>query len=214
MNIKFVRSSKWALPAVAGLVLLAGCGTQDGSNPVGSAVPTTSSEAPEPGGTDASAAQIKAAGIAPCPTSATPSPGSHGLPDLTLACLGEGPAVNLAGLAGKPYVINVWASWCGPCRAEVPIMASIYRQSKGQLGFLGIDMADDRVAALEFAGTTNMGFPSVMDPDSKIRAGLGIVGVPTTLFVKADGTVAGRVNEVTSEDQLKQLISDNLQVTL
>lgn len=93
-------------------------------------------------------------------------------------------------------------------------MASIYRQSKGQLGFLGIDMADDRVAALEFAGTTNMGFPSVMDPDSKIRAGLGIVGVPTTLFVKADGTVAGRVNEVTSEDQLKQLISDNLQVTL
>ena len=209
-----MNMNKWVAGAVALVagVGLAGCGTQDGANPAGSAIPTASTEAPEPGGTDASIAQIKAAGIAPCPVSAGAV--SHDLPDLTLACLGEGPVVNLAKLTGKPYVINVWASWCGPCRTEVPIMASIYRQSKGRLGFLGIDMADDRVAALEFARTTDMGFPSVMDPDSKIRAGLGIVGVPTTLFVKADGTIAGRVNEVTSEDQVKQLISDNLQVQL
>lgn len=203
----------FAVP-LAGVLFLAGCGTQDGSNPAGSALPSQSVSVSTSGDTSASAEQIRAAGLAPCPPSSSAAPIAQGLPDLTLECLAEGPAVNLAGLRGKPYVINVWASWCAPCRTEVPILTSVYEQANGQTGFLGIDMADDRVAALDFAGVSRMKFPSVMDPESKIRAGLGIAGVPTTLFVAADGKVAGRVNQITSEGQLKDLIKQYLQVSV
>ena len=68
----------------------------------------------------------KAAGIADCPRSdsdvaAVPS----GLPDVVLPCLGGGREVRLAGLRGKPMMINVWAQWCGPCREEAPYLAEV-----------------------------------------------------------------------------------------
>lgn len=202
-----------SLVAVSAL-MIAGCGgTQDGSNPAGDPI-APSSAAPVPGNTEgASAADIAAANLVPCPASDPAVPArSDGLPDLTLACLGEGPAVRLAGVRGMPMVVNVWASWCGPCRDELPMTGDFYRKHRAQVQFLGIDLADDRTAALQMAGQTAMTFPSVQDPDSQVRAGLKIVGVPATLFVRPDGTIAGRAGVVTSEAELAALIEKYLQV--
>jgi cytochrome c biogenesis protein CcmG/thiol:disulfide interchange protein DsbE len=109
-------------------------------------------------------------------------------------------------------VVNVWASWCGPCREELPMMGEFYRKHRSQVAFLGIDLADDRTAALRMAAQTSMTFPSVQDPDSQVRAGLRIVGVPATLFVRPDGTISGRTGVVTSQAELAELIERYLQV--
>ena len=73
-------------------------------------------------------------------------------------------------------------------------MGEFYRAHSDQVRFLGIDLADDRQAALAMAAQTKMTFPSVQDPNSEVRAGLRVVGVPTTLFVRPDGSIA-RANE-------------------
>ena len=198
---------------VAAVALLSGCGTQDGSNPAGSTIPTTS-ETPQQGNTEgASPEQIQSARLDDCPASDPNVPTrADGLPDLTLACLGRGDAVRLAGVRGTPMVVNVWASWCGPCRDELPMMGAFYRAHGDQVRFLGIDLADDRQAALAMAAATKMTFPSVQDPKSEVRAGLRVVGVPTTLFVRPDGSIAGRTGVVTSEAELVTLIDKYLQV--
>ncbi len=203
-----------AVPAIASVcLLLAGCGTQDGSNSAGTALPS-----PEPstqiGNTEgANQDQIEASRLDACPASdANVAARADGLPDLILPCLGRGNAVRLAGVRGKPMVVNVWASWCGPCRNELPMMGSFYRTHGDQIRFLGIDLADDRQAALAMAAETKMTFPSVQDPKSQVRAGLRVVGVPTTLFVRPDGSIAGRSGVVSSEAELAALIDQYLQV--
>lgn len=201
--------------AITAALALAACGAQDGSNPAGSAIPTASGSAVVGNTEGATAADVQAADLEPCPTSdPNVAPRADGLPDLTLACLGKGDPVRLAGLRGKPMVVNVWASWCGPCKEELPMMGEFYRANSASLSFLGIDMADDRVAALAMAGRTKMTFASVQDPNSQVRAGLRVVGVPTTLFVRADGTVAGRAGVVSSRAELAELVEKYLGVTV
>lgn len=202
--------------ALAGVLFVSGCAAQDGSQPAGSALPMIETTAPAPGTSDGAGAELIAeANVADCPVSdPRMQPVANGLPQLTLSCLGQGPDVDLAGIRGKPYVVNVWASWCGPCRDELPLMGELYRANQDQVGFLGIDMADDQIAALEMAATTNMSFPSVQDPESTIRAGLAVAGVPTTVFMRADGTIAGRTNIVTSKKELVALISQYLEVEI
>jgi len=93
-------------------------------------------------------------------------------------------------------------------------MGEVYRANRDEVGFLGIDMADDQIAALGMAAQTNMSFPSVQDPESTIRAGLSVAGVPTTVFMRADGSIAGRTNIVTSKDELAALIEQYLGVDI
>lgn len=218
VKVKLVSS------AVAGavvLVLVSACSTpQSGSvgTPVesGSGQPTASASAVPAEASKASAREIAQANLHPCPPSdkAIESvPG--GLPDVTLACLGEGPEVDLAGLRGRPLVVNVWASWCGPCRAELPILGAVSEQTRGKIDFLGVNVSDTRKSGLEMAGTYKMRFPSVFDPTFASRQGLRVSGVPLTLFVRPSGTIAYRHNgPITSEDQLKQLIASSLGVTV
>ena len=177
------------------MLSVAACGVEDGSAPAGSSLPTVdSSDAPLPGTTSgASGTDVTAAGLEPCPNSDPSVPAkADGLPDVTLPCLGRGPQVRLAGLRGLPMVITVWASYCAPCVNELPVIGDIARRGAGSVQFLGVDLADARVAALKMAVNTHMGFASVQDPRSLIRAGLRVVGPPTTIFVRPDGTVAGR----------------------
>jgi cytochrome c biogenesis protein CcmG, thiol:disulfide interchange protein DsbE len=199
--------------AVASL-FLAGCGAQDGSNPAGTSIPTVEQSSGPVGNTEgASPDQIQGSRLEDCPASDASIPArADGLPDLTLPCLGRGDAVRLAGVRGKPMVVNVWASWCGPCKQELPMMGAFYRAHGDQVRFLGVDLADDRQAALALAANTKMTFPSVQDPESQVRAGLKVVGVPTTLFVRPDGSIAGRASVISSDAELAALIEKYLQV--
>jgi cytochrome c biogenesis protein CcmG, thiol:disulfide interchange protein DsbE len=95
----------------------------------------------------------------------------------------------LAKLEGHPVVVNQWASWCGPCRAEFPLFADAVVEHAGKVAFLGIDFNDDRDAAAEFLRELPPGFASISDPKGEASRSLGGGRVaPTTFFIGRDGT--------------------------
>src|SRR4051794_7234280 len=134
---------------------------------------------------------VAKAALDPCPASTATHP-HKALPDLTLPCLGHGPAVHLSGLTGTPTVVNIWGSWCGPCQAETRYLSSVYDAAKGKVRFLGVDTEDDPKSALDFAPHVSppMHYPQVFDKDKKLLIGLNLPSaVPTTVFVASSGRV-------------------------
>jgi cytochrome c biogenesis protein CcmG, thiol:disulfide interchange protein DsbE len=93
----------------------------------------------------------------------------------------------LGQLRGTPVVVNIWASWCGPCRQEAPHLAAAARRFGTRVQFLGIDIQDQRPPAQEFIRDFGWPYPSVFDPTSGIQHGLGLVGQPVTLFFDRAG---------------------------
>jgi cytochrome c biogenesis protein CcmG, thiol:disulfide interchange protein DsbE len=157
------------------------------------------------------------AGIEPCPrTSAKVEPIADGLPDITLSCLGGGRDVHLSGLRGSPTVVNLWAQWCGSCRSEAPLFQRLHSQAGERVRIIGIDYDDPQAdQAIAFAGELGMTYPQLADSDTLLRAWIGVPGLPVTVFVEADGTVAGwQFGPIDSYDKLTQLVSDNLGVSL
>jgi len=159
--------------------------------------------------------QIKAdAGIEAC------EPGDAddgGLPDLTLPCLGGGEDVDLSTLRG-PLVVNLWASWCKPCRAEMPALAAFYQQYGDQVPVLGIDYSDTQTGpALELAKKSKVTYPLLADPGGDLSADDPVPvlrGVPYLLFLDADGDLTTVPGGVDSVDELVDLVQEHLGVEL
>ena len=93
----------------------------------------------------------------------------------------------LGGLKGKPVVVNFWASWCGPCRAEAPVLAQLSRQYDGKVQFVGVDVADQPGAARAYIRKYGWTYPSVADPTYEIRRGFGLLGQPDTILYDSSG---------------------------
>jgi cytochrome c biogenesis protein CcmG/thiol:disulfide interchange protein DsbE len=139
---------------------------------------------------DELAAAKASAGILDCPAPGSPASGDDTLPDLTLECLGGGRPVDLSTLTGTPTVINVWASWCVPCRKELPLLARAHREYDGAVQFIGLDYKDsDPDRAIELARASGVTYPLVADPDETTKAALKVVALPQTVFVDAQGTM-------------------------
>lgn len=82
--------------------------------------------------------------------------------------LEPGAQIRLSDYRGKVVVINVWGSWCGPCRAETPQLEKVFEQTRSSgVQFLGIDVRDDRVAAQDFVRDRRVGYPSIYDPPGR-----------------------------------------------
>jgi thiol-disulfide isomerase/thioredoxin len=96
----------------------------------------------------------------------------------------------LGQLKGTPVVVNIWASWCGPCREEAPDLASASRTYGSRVQFLGVDILDSRSSARFFMAEFGWTYPSVFDPSAAVRNGLGFVGQPDTVFYDAEGGIA------------------------
>jgi thiol-disulfide isomerase/thioredoxin len=108
------------------------------------------------------------------------------LPDLELPCFtGEQP-VRLTGLRG-PAVINLWASWCEPCREELPAMQRLADRTAGRLTVLTVDTGDRRDAAASFAAAKDVSLPTLYDRERKLASALGRITLPVTVFVDASG---------------------------
>lgn len=186
-----------------------------------SAGPSDTAEKPTFGGSSASVpradelAKAKAAaGIEDCPETKMTPPRLKGMPALTLDCLGGGIPVRLAGLDGKPTVINLWASWCGPCREELPLLAKAHRELGDRVQILGIDFADDAPdLAIKLAANSGVTYPLIADPTSLLKVDLLVVGLPQTVFVNARGTIVAMERRAyRSYDDLTAAISQHLGV--
>ena len=115
--------------------------------------------------------------------------------------------VSLASLRGRPVVVNFWASWCVPCRKEMPALEAVDRQGRGRVAFVGVNDQDGRRAALEFVAETQVSYPSGYDPEGKVAASYGLFGLPTTLFISAQGRLLERRTGAITQQELRTTIA-------
>lgn len=125
----------------------------------------------------------------------------------------DGAAFDLADLRGHVIVINVWGSWCGPCRAETPDLVRVAQETSARgVRFVGIDTRDNRAAAKAFARTYGVPYPSVFDSDGRallpFRGVILLSAVPSTVVIDQDGRVAARVVGPVTYATLSGLLDD------
>ena len=131
-------------------------------------------------------------------------------PEFSVARLGQAGSVNLSDFRGRPVVMNFFASWCPPCREELPTLSAAQRRVGGTVAFLGIDVSDTTPAALDLVRSSGVTYPLGVDPDYKVADSLyHLRGLPSTVFIDAkghiSGTVLGQLSPRVLDDRLKGL---------
>jgi thiol-disulfide isomerase/thioredoxin len=188
---------KRLLAAVAlGSALLAGCTSAEPENPD----PDTNAAGP--------------AVLEACPEQPEQPTAGAALPGLVFDCPGGG-ELDLARAPGVPTVVNLWGSWCGPCREELPLLQEFADEAGDRVRVVGVISKDGVPQAQSFAADTGVTFPSAFDGEGELMAELGLNGLPYTAFLAADGTLAhSELGPVDSVDELRGLVAEHLGVQL
>lgn len=127
----------------------------------------------------------------------------------------SGKPVSLASLKGQIVLVNFWASWCGPCRKEMPILEQLNRQYRGKgVTLVGVNVEPDSAAAADWLKATPVSFPILFDVDSTVSKLYQVEGMPNTVILDRKGNVryihrgyrAGAENEYL--DQIRALIRE------
>ena len=156
---------------------------------------------------------IAAVGIYLLSRPVSPSSNEIQAPNFTYTLL-NGKKVSLSDYRGKiPVVVNFWASWCPPCRAEAPTLAKVAKKYKGKVQFLGIIFQDSAPSAQKFIKEFGVPYPNGMDNTGEISRSYKITGVPETFFITKDGVAQahwlGAIEEKTLTAYLNKLISSH-----
>ncbi|MCO7220297.1 TlpA disulfide reductase family protein [Klenkia sp. PcliD-1-E] len=189
-----------ALLALAAVLLLAGC-TSDN--------PDAAQPSADPGVQDVDTA------LQSCPEQTGDTvEAADALPPLSFDCIGGG-TLDLSRAPGVPTVVNVWGSWCGPCREELPLVQQLADEAGDRVQVLGVVASDTLTAADSFAADAGVTFPNGFDQQNDLLTEEGLRGAPYTFFVAADGTLAyTETGAVSSLAELEQLVADHLGVAL
>lgn len=181
--------------AVVGGALLAGCSSSRPGHPAPAAARAT---------------------LAPCPTPAADARTARTgrtLPDLTLPCLCGSERVPLRSLTGTPTALNLWASWCAPCRAELPDIQRFATAAHGRVRVVGVDSKDvSPDASRSYPADAGVRFPSLYDRTGQTSRRLGVPGLPSTVFLRADGTIAAVAPRVFDYATLRAQVAADLHV--
>ena len=182
-----------AVAAVA-LLALAGCSSDDAEEP-----------GPAP----------QASTLVPCPEQPdAAAQGAELMPALSLDCPAGG-RLDLGRAPGVPTLVNLWATWCPPCRAELPLLQQFAEDAGDRVRVVGVISKDGEPQAESFADDTGIGFPSAFDGEGRLMGELGLNVLPFTYFLDADGgLVHTEVGEVGSAEELRGLVAEHLGVQL
>lgn len=179
----------WRRGPVPGLVVLmvlgaAGCGASGGGDTLRTQISAAAGVSAPP-----LPSWVTTPTLQSCPAEA--STGRAELPRVMLRCLGRGRALAVDRLPARPYIVNLWASWCVPCQREAPRLAAA-AAAHDRVGFLGIDTQDERGSALDFLHHFGIDYPQLVDPNGDVLHRLPALGIPVTLAVDASGRVVYR----------------------
>ncbi len=135
---------------------------------------------------------------------------SQAAPDFTVYDK-NGNAVKLSDMKGKPVVLNFWASWCGPCKREMPEFDKTASEFEGRVEFMMVNLTDGITEtedeALGFVASEGYTFPVYLDKDSDAARKYGISSIPTTYFIDAEGNIIANAVGMIDGSTLKQGIS-------
>jgi peroxiredoxin len=143
------------------------------------------------------------------------APDERGSPIDLAGTLLDGGGFDVANHRGKVVVLNVWGSWCPPCRAEAPGLQRVWTAVRGKgVQFVGIDTRDTKAAAQAFERRFGLTYPSISDEDGELllafRTTLPPNAIPSTIVLDRQGRVAARIVGATTEEKLRRLIDDVL----
>ena len=122
----------------------------------------------------------------------------------------DGGAADLATYEGQPLVVNFFASWCAPCRAEMPEFEAVHLVNADAVKFLGVSHDIDEATWKGFVNETEITFETVFQPNSEIWTSLDAKGMPSTAFIGPDGDVRHLYTGVLNEELLQELIDEHL----
>ena len=114
----------------------------------------------------------------------------------------------LVGLRGTPVIVNVWASWCAPCRTETPLLERAWRAHGDEVIIIGVASKDIASSARAFMDEFDVSFPNIFDSSGEIRARLGLRGFPTTYVFGADGELRTTIVGGLTEQRLAAVLED------
>lgn len=126
----------------------------------------------------------------------------------------DGSALDLASLRGKVVVLNAWASWCPPCKAEVPAFVALSQAvDPAKVAVVGLDVQDESAAATAFAKEQGMPYPSIVDANGTILPTIPKVppaDLPSTVVIDPQGRIAARIIGATNASDLGNIVHDVL----
>jgi cytochrome c biogenesis protein CcmG/thiol:disulfide interchange protein DsbE len=147
---------------------------------------------------------------------ATPASTGNGIggpaPTFSLPVLGNsggssGREVTLADYAGKPLIVNFFASWCEPCKTETPMLAKFYRGERGKVALVGLDENDVLGSATSFTRADGVSYPVGWDPHLIAASAYGVYGLPQTFFLDARHHIVDRVFGAVTQSALRKGIA-------
>ena len=202
----------WVLPVAIGALLGLGfiaatydTGVDPEAAPESSAPPLT---------TTGAAALDEAPSLVDLADSGEDTPSAEDLaPDFSVRTIGGGDFTLSKHLAedGRPVILNLWASWCFPCRAEMPAIDA-FASAHPEVAVVGVSVQDDPVAAEEFAQEIGVTYPLGHDEKDEVNDAYRPLGLPATFVISADGVITervfGQVTEASLEDELAALLAE------
>ena len=114
--------------------------------------------------------------------------------------------VDTSGGAGQPVILNFWASWCGPCRVEMPSLQEASVRYNGRVAFIGINQGEDWPTISEFGAEYNVTYPLLIDPDNRVNRLYEVTSLPTTIIIDQNGVVREVIIGILSEAVLQSRV--------
>lgn len=193
-----MKGVRWAIAAV--ILMVAGV----------VAIWPRSEPAPTPGETSQSTPDLtQARAKAGLPDCATTDQGPAELRGISAECLGDGRTVDVARTLEPPVLVNLWATWCGPCKDELPVLDQ-YAQQPDAISVVALGVESRPADALELLTALKVRLPALLDENGAVKKKLHPAGLPASYLVKPDGSVRLIENPPVfrTVDEVRQAVAD------